>query len=236
MAGSIAAAKAMRMSTVTYLGHSGFQVELEGKLLLFDPWLDPKPRNAERLVPPSTRAERIQKADAIFISSPAFDHFDAHDVSIIAEGTYAHVVAPDEVLSRLSLQDKFKMPAVAGDDFEFYGMHISVLPVRNNTPGSVGYIVRCGGKSVYFSGDTYDFYALSNVEADLALIPIGGTQTMDVLSAVSAVKKMRVKYVVPCHYDTFSRIKADPYDFAKRVKQDGKAQAVVLGVGQTARF
>ncbi len=226
----------MGMATVTYLGHSGFLVELEGKILLFDPWLDPRPKNAERLVPPSTSAEKIKKADAIFISSPAFDHFDAHDVSIIAEGTYAHVVAPEEVLSQLQIQDKFKMSAVDGDDFEFYGMGIQVLPVRSNTPGAVGYLVRCGAKSVYFSGDTYDFFALANVEADLALLPIGGTQTMDILSAVSAVKKMRVKYVIPCHYDTFSRIHADPYDFAKRVKQETKAQAVVLGVGQTARF
>jgi len=224
------------MATVTYLGHSGFQVELEGKILIFDPWLDPKPRNAQRLVPPATSAEKIRKADAIFVSSPAFDHFDLHDVSIIADGTYAHVVAPEEVLSRLDLQDKFKMPAVDGDSFEFYGMDISVLPVRNNVPGSVGYIVRCGARSVYFSGDTYDFYALSNVEADLAIVPIGGTQTMDILSAVSAVKKMRVKYVIPCHYDTFSRIRADPYDFASRVKREAKAQVVVLGVGQTARF
>jgi L-ascorbate metabolism protein UlaG (beta-lactamase superfamily) len=211
-------------------------VELEGKILLFDPWLDPRPRNVERLVPPATSAEKIRKADAIFISSPAFDHFDIHDVSIIADGTYAHVVAPEEVLSRLEIQGKFKMSAVDGDNFEFFDLNISVLPVRNNTPGSVGYIVRSGGKSVYFSGDTYDFYALANVEADLALIPIGGTQTMDILSAVSAVKKMRVKYVVPCHYNTFSRIKADPYDFAQRVKRESKAQAVVLEVGQTARF
>jgi len=224
------------MATVTYLGHSGFRVELEGKILYFDPWLDQRPRTVERLVPPATSAEKIKKADAIFISSPSFDHFDLHDVSMIAAGTYAHVVAPQEVLSRLELDDKFKMSAVDGDDFEFFDIRIRVLPVRNNVPGSVGYLVSCGGKSVYFSGDTYDFYALANVEADLALIPIGGTQTMDVLSAVSAAKKMRVKYVIPCHYDTFSRIKADPYDFAKRVKQDGKAQAVVLGVGQTARF
>ena len=228
--------KAIFMATVTYLGHSGFRVELEGKILYFDPWLDPRPRTVERLVPPAISAEKIKKADAIFISSPAFDHFDQHDVSIIADGTFAHVVAPEAVLARLDLQDKFKMSAVDGDDFEFFGLHIKVLPVRNNAPGSVGYIVSSGGKSVYFAGDTYDFYALANVEADLALIPIGGTQTMDVLSAVSALKKMRVKYVIPCHYDTFSRIKADPYDFAKRVKQETKAQAVVLGVGQTARF
>jgi L-ascorbate metabolism protein UlaG (beta-lactamase superfamily) len=128
------------------------------------------------------------------------------------------------------------MAAMEGDSFEFYGMNISVLPVRTNTPGAVGYLVGCGSKSVYFSGDTYDFYALANVEADLAMLPIGGTQTMDILSAVSAVKKMRVKYVIPCHYDTFSRIKADPLDFANRIKRETKAQAVVLGVGQTARF
>jgi L-ascorbate metabolism protein UlaG (beta-lactamase superfamily) len=226
----------MFMATVTYLGHSGFLVDLDGKILLFDPWLDPRPRNAQRLVPPSTSAEKIRKADVIFISSPAFDHFDLHDVSIIAAGTYAHVIAPEEVLSRLDIQDKFKMAAVDGDSFEFYGMSISVLPVRNNVPGSVGYLVRAGGRSIYFSGDTYDFYALAEVEADLALLPIGGTQTMDILSAVSALKKMRVRHVIPCHYDTFSRIRADPYDFANRVKRETKAQAVVLAVGQTARF
>jgi L-ascorbate metabolism protein UlaG (beta-lactamase superfamily) len=224
------------MATVTYLGHSGFEVELEGKLLLFDPWLDFAPRAAQRLVPPAISAEKIRKADAIFISSPAFDHFDAHDVSVITSGTYSHVIAPDEVLAQLSLQDKFKMSAVEGDSFEFFGMHIDVLPVRNNTPGAVGFRVAVGSRSVYFSGDTYDFYGLANVEADLAMLPIGGTQTMDILSAVSALKKMRVKTVIPCHYNTFSRIKADPFDFAQRVKRETKSQPVVLEVGQTARF
>ncbi|MFA5247202.1 MAG: MBL fold metallo-hydrolase [Candidatus Micrarchaeia archaeon] len=224
------------MASITYLGHSCFEIDLGGKIILTDPWFDQKPRQVERLVPPAVSAERIKHADAIFISSDAFDHFDQHDVSILVEGTFARVIAPDSALARLDLQDKYKVAAVECDSFEYYGMQIDVIPVRNNVPGSVGYKIKAGGKSVYFSGDTYDFYGLANVEADVAIIPIGGTQTMDILSAVSAAKKMRVKYVIPCHYNTFSRIKADPEDFARRVSHETKAKPVVLEVGQTANF
>ena len=228
--------KANIMASITYIGHSCFEIDLGGKIIFTDPWLDPKPRQVERLIPPAVTAEKIKHADAIFITSSAFDHFDVHDVSVMVDGTFARVIAPDTVLSQLSIQDKFKVSASEGDSFEYYGMNIDVLPVRNNSQGSVGYKIKAGGKSVYFCGDTYDFYGLAQVEADVAIVPIGGTLTMDILSAVSAAKKMRVKYVIPSHYNTFSRIKADPDDFARRVKHETKAEPVVLDIGQTAQF
>jgi L-ascorbate metabolism protein UlaG (beta-lactamase superfamily) len=92
--------------------------------------------------------------------------------------------------------------------------------------------LNAGGKTIYFAGDTYDYYDMLNIDADLAILPIGGTFTMDSLGAVSALKKMRAKYVVPMHYNTFQRIQADPFEFARRVEENTKTQPIILRPGE----
>ncbi len=100
----------------------------------------------------------------------------------------------------------------------------------------VAFRVSADGKSVFHAGDTYDHYALSNVQADVAMVPIGGTYTMDTLAAVTALKKIRCKYAVPMHYGTYSRIDADVHEWAQRVKKETKVSPVILGVGESFEF
>lgn len=49
-----------------------------------------------------------------------------------------------------------------------------------------------------------------SIKADVAILPIGGKTTMDLISAVSIAKKIRPKYLIPMHYNTFEHIKQNP--------------------------
>ncbi len=221
------------MVNLTYLGHSAFELNFGKKTVLIDPWLNPHPKE-ERLVQPAYSAEQVKNADLILISHEHFDHFDPLDVKRIYERTFAHIVAPETVFERIEIPENRKMVAYLGDRFTYQGFDIQVVEAKHPQAAySVGYIISDGLQSVYFAGDTYDFYGLSKIKADVALIPIGGTYTMDMIGALSAAKKLHVSHIIPMHYNTFSNIKANPYEFAKRARTETKAQVHVLEVGHS---
>ncbi len=225
------------MASIKWLGHAGFEIQLGGKIIYIDPWLDPRPRDSERNVAPAITSDKIKKADLIFITHEHFDHCDPYDVKNIVETTFAHVIAPSPALAKLNIPQRNKVDAVAGDSFNYFGIDVDVM--RASHPQStdpVSYRISAEGKSVFCAGDTYDNYGLSNVQCDVALVPIGGTFTMDALASITALKKIRCKYAVPMHFDTFNKIKADPRAWAERVKKETKAQPVVLGVGESFQF
>lgn len=222
------------MAIIRYLGHASFLMELGGKTIISDPWFDEKPRELERLVPPAIKAEEVKKCDVILVSHAHFDHFSAYDIVTIAERTFATVVGTEEVISRIELNPRQKMPVNAGEEFDVLGINIKVVEaIHPQSRDAVGFVVRAGGKSVYFAGDTYEFNGMRNIEADCAIIPIGGTYTMDVLAAIKALKTMRTKFVVPMHYNTFQKIKCDVNDFVSRVKKDTRVIPVVLNPGES---
>ena len=225
------------MAIVRYLGHSSFQLEMGGRHILFDPWFDPSPQGRHRLVLPAIPAERVRYADIICISNESFDHCSAKDVETIVQRTNAYVVAPPDSLGRLNIPPRSRVSAEVGDRFTLLGVEIEVLPA--NHPQSsypVGFIVRAGGQSVYFAGLTYEFGEMRNISVDLAILPIGGSFSMDIISAVNSLKQIKARFAIPMHYNTFERIKADEHDFYDRVHRSTKAKPVVLQVGQAAEF
>jgi L-ascorbate metabolism protein UlaG (beta-lactamase superfamily) len=65
----------------------------------------------------------------------------------------------------------------------------------------VGYIIDVGGMRIYHAGDTDyipEMKGLKDIHA--ALLPVGGTYTMDVAEAIEAAKAIAPKFFVPMHY------------------------------------
>lgn len=226
------------MAIVRFLGHASFQVEMGGKHVLFDPWFDESPQGRHRLVPPAISRERLPRyCDLVCISNESFDHCSPEDVKAIVQRTNAYVVAPSDSLARLEIPPRSKVSAEVGDRFTLLGVDVEVVPA--NHPQSsypVGYIVRCGGQSAYFAGSTYEYSEMRGIAVDLAMLPIGGSFSMDSIGAVNALKHMRAKYVVPMHYNTFERIKVDERDFFERVRRSTRTTPLLLEVGQAAEF
>lgn len=222
------------MVEINFLGHSTFLLKWGDKAVLTDPWLVSRPREVQRLVPPAVTQEAIRKLDVILISHEHFDHCDPYDITMISGRTFAHVVAPQDALGHLkNVNPRLKVSVREGDSFSLNGIDLTVTKAKHpQSTYPVGYLLDAGGKTIYFAGDTYEFYDMLSIDADLAILPIGGTFTMDSLGAVSALKKLRAKYVVPMHYNTFPRIEADTRDFARRVEENTKTKPVILRPGE----
>ncbi len=225
------------MVYVRYLGHSAFHIQIQGVEIYLDPWLDSTMESMPRLVSPAIKSNEIKKADLILVSHEHFDHSDPVSVKTIVQRTAAKVYAPQETLNLFDLSSRSLNPVEVGAEFNALGLNISVVPAKHsNCLNPVGFVIKGEGKSIYFAGDTYDFYDMVNISVDCALLPIGGTYTMDILSSIKALKELRTKYVIPMHYNTFEKIKTNVNDFESRVKSSTKVDPILLNCGQSVQF
>jgi L-ascorbate metabolism protein UlaG (beta-lactamase superfamily) len=65
--------------------------------------------------------------------------------------------------------------------------------------GGLGFILTWGGERLYFAGDTDRIPEMADIECDVALLPIGGTYTMDVREAIQAAADIDARVFVPMH-------------------------------------
>lgn len=220
------------MVSVRFLGHASFEIELNGKIIYTDPWFNNNPTQLKRLVPSAGNSDSVRKADFVVISHEHFDHSDPFDAARIVERCSAQLLGPEESITSIKVNPRLKTSVRVGDSFDLNGISFQVVEAKHpQSVYPVGYLMKSGNDIVYFSGDTYDFYGMLKIDCKLAILPIGGTYTMDSYSAIKAMKMMKAKYMIPCHYNTFDRIKVDLRDFQQRAKRDTKTEILALDVG-----
>jgi len=59
---------------------------------------------------------------------------------------------------------------------------------------------------------------MSGLEVDVAILPVGGTYTMNAEEAAEAVNNMKVKVAIPIHYGDIVGTRNDAEKFASSVK------------------
>jgi len=219
-----------------YLWHSFFKINFEGAGILVDPFISmPTGDNTfKAILKCPSDASKITGIDAICISNEHFDHFDRAAVNLIANRDKAVVVAHESVLNELNLPNDLKRPVRVGESFSLRGVKISVSGAHYpNSFYPLSYMFEKGGESVFFAGNTALMDSFAEIKSDVAILPIGGNSTMDVIDAVRATKTMKPKYVIPMHYNSFDTILADPNDFKARIEKSIlKTIPVILKPGQ----
>ena len=223
---------------LTFLGHAAFQLEADGHSVLVDPFLSGNPTA-------SKSADTIA-AETIILTHAHGDHVG--DTIDIAKRTGATVIATVELATWLSRQGVENTVganfggtvALPGGTTKFVpAWHTSSFTTEDGfeAPGvPAGHVVRFGGKTIYFAGDTClfsDMQLIADETLDVAVIPIGDHFTMGPADALKAVKFLRAGVVVPCHYDTFPPIKQDPAQFKRDVESETASRCAVLRPGET---
>ena len=74
------------------------------------------------------------------------------------------------------------------------------------------------GKRIYIAGDTDATKEAKAVQCDIAIVPIGGTYTMDAVKAAELVNTIHPDIAVPVHYGSIVGKPSDGDVFAENVK------------------
>ena len=198
---------------ITWLGHSGFRIEIAGEVLLVDPWLKDNPSFDE-----SRREEAIAGATRILLSHGHFDH--ANDVIEIAKALGVPVVGIFDLMSFWAEKHGIetvgfnKGGTVTLGEVSVTMVHATHSSSYGGSEGPVyagseaGYMIAGEGKTIYFSGDTDVMADMGLFEElhhpEIGILCAGGHFTMDMKRAAFAAKKFfNFKTVIPCHYKTF---------------------------------
>ncbi len=201
---------------LTYYGQSALLMEIKGKRILFDPFINGNP------FVKGIKAEQIE-ADYIFVSHGHADH--TADLVSIAQRTGAVCIAPAEISDWLQLKHGIKNAHAMNQGgpvtypFEFgkvkgvAAVHSSSLPDGSYGGNPLGFVFTTDEGNFYFSGDTALTMDMQLIplwaKLDFAILPIGGNFTMDVADAIHAANFVQCNKVVGIHYNTFPPIAID---------------------------
>lgn len=167
-------------------------------------------------------------ADLILITHSHYDHFSPEDIAKIRKPSTKYVI-PKSMISELektgvSMVDYACMEA--GDRIGLLGVYISAVPAYNKLKpfhprrnGWLGYVLDTDGQKIYAAGDTDALKENTSIDCDIALIPIGGTYTMNAKEAASFVNELRPAAVIPTHYGSIVGKPSDFDEFKRRVDE-----------------
>ncbi|KGM48127.1 metal-dependent hydrolase [Pseudooceanicola atlanticus] len=195
---------------ITWLGHSGFRIEIAGEILLIDPFLTGNP-----LFPEDRRAEAIEGVTHILASHGHGDHVG--DLIDIAKSNDLPVSGMVELMGWLGNNGVEKANGfnkggtISIGDVKVtmvHATHSSSTPDGSYAGGESGFMISGEGHTIYFSGDTdvmADMKIFNDLhEPDIGLLCSGGHFTMDMKRAAYAAKTFfDFKTIIPCHYKTF---------------------------------
>jgi len=203
---------------VKWLGHASFQLKTDNKIIYIDPY----------------EGEYEEKADIVLVTHSHYDHCDTSKIKkIIKKETI--IIAPEECAKKINAKS-----IKPGEKITINGIIIQAVHAYNikrfRSPGvpfhpkgfGIGYLITIGDKTIYHAGDT-DFIPemkeLKNIT--LALLPSGGTYTMDNPEAAEAAITINPKIVIPMHiWDT------NPEEFKKKVEKNSSIKVIILKPGE----
>lgn len=165
-------------------------------------------------------------ADYVFITHSHSDHFSLDDIRKVIKSSTILVVPTkmEDDARELSAEVKSIIPLKPGIYKELSGLEVETIPAYNTVKPFhpkraewLGYILRIDGKRVYIAGDTGATKEAKHVRCDIALVPVGGTYTMDSKRAAELVNIIRPEYAIPTHYGSIVGKKTDGLTFASLV-------------------
>lgn len=195
---------------VTYFGHSSVLLEGDGLAIYVDPYVLPK---------------GAKMADAILYTHGHFDHCAAAP-SITSSRTIAIGHGCKLPVRVIEIGGREKIGGVIIEAVDAYNIG---KPFHPRGAGA-GYVLHFKSAKVYVAGDTDFIPEMKGLKCDIAILPIGGTYTMDINEAADALAAIMPKVAIPYHYNYLADLKADPEKFraAAGQKTGGKVDVRIL--------
>ena len=189
--------------------------------------------NRHVYIDPFQMSEEPHDADFVLITHDHFDHFSPEDIKKVA-GSNTILIVPEkmqkkaneaaDLVSKIITVEPGVSREIDGLEFETVPAYNSLKPFHPKNAGWVGYIIIADGKRIYIAGDTDATKEAKAVKCDIALIPIGGTYTMDAKKAAEFVNTICPSVAIPVHYGNIVGKPSDGKVFADHVKEPVKVE------------
>lgn len=204
---------------ITWLGHSGFRIEIEGAVLLVDPWLTGNP-----MFPVGKEDQAVQGATHILLTHAHGDH--ASDAARLAQKLGIKVHCIHELSEWLNSQGADTVGFGKGGSLILNGAKVTMVHAVHSASidfgetgllpagDAAGFMIAGDGHTIYLSGDTdimADMAWMAEFhQPDIGILSCGGHYTMDMERAAWAARKwFNFRWVIPCHYRTFGILAQD---------------------------
>ena len=208
------------LEDIEVLYHSSIKIK-KNKTVYFDPYNIDKDYN---------------DADIVFITHDHYDHYSKNDIDKVINQSSV-IVIPEGLLDKLLKKGYNKeliitlkpnetkmIDTVKVETIPAYNINKQFHPKENNW---IGYIIEMNNIRYYVAGDTDITEENINVKCDIAMVPIGGTYTMNYKEAAELINTIKPKIAIPTHYGSIVGTKQDAIEFSKLIYPTVKCEILM---------
>jgi L-ascorbate metabolism protein UlaG (beta-lactamase superfamily) len=190
---------------IKWINHASFRIAAAApdNVLYIDPWKVP-----------TSPAD----ADVVFVSHSHHDHCSPPDIAKVSKADTV-ILAPAETIMKIGKAtavdpgDQMTIKEITVEAVAAYNIGKQFHPRGHNWCGAVFSI---GGRRIYYAGDTDLVSEMGNLtDIDVALLPVGGTYTLNADEAAKACAAIKCKAAIPYHWGDIVGSEADAQAFAK---------------------
>ena len=203
------------INKIKWLGQASIRIE-EEKVIYIDPY---------------NLSENPVKADIILITHDHMDHLDRKSIE--------KIIKPETVILipagiNIGIKDAKVATVKPFSTNKIYNYNIMTVPAYNikksfhpKSKGYVGYVIEISGTKIYHTGDTERIPEMTNISADIIMLPLGQTYTMNsVEEASEAAIDVKAKIAIPIHFGMYEGNEKDALKFKELLKD--KVEVIIL--------
>lgn len=204
---------------IEWLGHAAFKIKANDKVIYIDPYQ-------------LTAVD--EKADVVLITHSHYDHCSQQDIEKVVKDNTIVVCTPDSQSKIARIDKKIAIELVEpGTELSFDGLKIKAVEAYNinkqfhpKSQAWVGYVIQTNSVAIYHAGDTDKIKEMEKLtgygtKQFIALLPVGGTYTMDAEEAAEAAALIKPTLAIPMHYGTIVGSVEDAKKFCELCKEKG---------------
>lgn len=186
---------------INWMGHASFRLANDETVIYLDPW--------------KVRGEP-HDADIVFVSHSHHDHFSPADLRKISKPSTV-VVGPAETAAKdstIKAVNPGEIKTIGNIALEFVPSYNIGKPYHPRASNLCGVVVSIAGKRIYYSGDCDLMLEMGKLDdIDVALLPVGGTYTMNAKEAAQACTAIGCEKAIPCHWGNVVGTMKDAQNF-----------------------
>ncbi len=207
---------------IHWLGHASFRINgsphEEAPTIYIDPWQVPAGS------PP---------ADLILISHDHHDHYSPDDIALIRR-PHTVIIANQRAAAQIGSDAQILRPWQGAINYQSVSVRATPAYTINQNYHAksyegIGFLITMLRHDIYYAGDTDLIPEMDKIGCDIALLPVGGSFTMNYEEAAKSVKRLRPQYAIPMHYGReIPGSKSDGHYFCQMVNSG--TQAIELSI------